>query len=107
MIRKIYYFVTFVLYYIGDIWVSNFFIAVDILSPKHRMTPAIVDIKLDTKNENQILALSNLISMTPGTLVVGYSEKSNTIKVHAMYYDDPAEFETKMETIKRRIARLF
>jgi len=107
LLNRIYYLVTFLLYYIKEVLVSNFYIAIDILKPTLRMTPEIVEVKVDTRNENEILALSNLISMTPGTLVVEYSEETGIMKVHTMYYDDPEDFERKMEGIKKRIARIF
>ena len=106
-LKKIYYLIRFLLYYLQEVILSNISIAADILTPKHRMSPAIVDVKLYAKNENEILAIANLVSMTPGTLALDYDQERNVLKVHAMYFDDPEKFRKSMEKLQMRIHKIF
>ena len=105
--EKIYHIIAFILYYLKEVILSNLMLAIDILTPRYRMSPAVVEVKLRTRKEVHILALSNLITMTPGTLTLDYDEKENRLWVHNMYYRDPQKFEQKMEEMQSRIMKIF
>ncbi|MEO1328798.1 MAG: Na+/H+ antiporter subunit E [Pseudomonadota bacterium] len=72
-----------------ELIVSSVDVAVDVLTPRHRANPAIIDVPLDVKSDLGILLVSNLISLTPGTLSLDISEDRRTLRVHAMFADDP------------------
>lgn len=72
-----------------ELVVSSIDVAVDILTPRHRARPAIIDMPLDAKTDLGILLVSNLISLTPGTLSLDVSDDRRTLRVHAMFADDP------------------
>ncbi|MBE0655412.1 MAG: Na+/H+ antiporter subunit E, partial [Bacteroidales bacterium] len=103
LLFKIFYAGFFIFFYMYDVILSNISIAADILTPKHRMEPAIVDVKLHTTKENEILAISNLISMTPGSLALDYNREKNTLTVHVMYYNDPEKFRRVTDQLQARI----
>jgi multicomponent Na+:H+ antiporter subunit E len=84
---------------------SNFQIALDILSPGYRMNPGVVDIKLKLKSEQQILLLSNLISMTPGSLTLKYNENENSLKVHIMHDSEDNDFQETADRMQDRIMK--
>jgi multicomponent Na+:H+ antiporter subunit E len=106
-IVKLYHIISFIVYYLWEVLLSNISIAVDILTPKHRMTPGIVDLKLSVTREGEILAISNLISMTPGTLALDYDREKNSMRIHAMYYDNPDEFIQSMNRLQSKIHKIF
>lgn len=109
MIRifKIYHLVSFILYYLKVVILSNLSIALDILTPRLRMSPEIVEINLKTQKEVEILAISNFITMTPGSLALGYDRERNILTVHIMYYKDPGSFHKTLEQIQNRIDKIF
>ncbi|MEM9726700.1 MAG: Na+/H+ antiporter subunit E [Pseudomonadota bacterium] len=72
-----------------ELIISSFEVGVDILTPKHRARPAIINMPLDVKSDLDILLVSNLITLTPGTLSLDISEDRCTLRVHAMFADDP------------------
>lgn len=72
-----------------ELLVSSFAVAWDVLTPRHRARPAIVDIPLAVRSDAGILLLTNLISLTPGTLSLDVSEDRRTLSIHAMFADDP------------------
>ena len=102
---RLYHLLAFLIYYLGLVLQSNIQISLDILTPKLRMEPAIVDLKLKLHSENQILAISNLISMTPGSLTLSYDAEQNSLKVHVMHYGDSGNFIRTVERMQDRIMK--
>lgn len=88
VVRTFFGVISFFFFYLGEIILANIQVAYDILTPQHRMKPAILAIPLDVKTDFQLLAINNLITMTPGTLSLDISPDRKTIYVHAMYVDD-------------------
>jgi multicomponent Na+:H+ antiporter subunit E len=72
-----------------ELIVSSIAVAIDVLTPRHRSRPAIIKVPLDVKTDTGILLVTNLISLTPGTLSLDVSEDRKTLLVHAMFADDP------------------
>lgn len=72
-----------------ELIVSSIAVAIDVLTPRHRSRPAIIEVPLDVKTDTGILLVTNLISLTPGTLSLDVSEDRKTLLVHAMFADDP------------------
>ena len=72
-----------------ELILSSLTVAWDVLTPRHRARPAIIDVPLDVKTDAGILLVTNLITLTPGTLSLDVSEDRKTLKVHAMFADDP------------------
>jgi len=93
-----------ILFYMWEMLVSNLRVAYDILTPRHYMRPGIVAVPLDARTDIEILALANLISMTPGSLSVEVSSDRRTLFVHAMYLDDAAELRRQIkQDLERRV----
>jgi multicomponent Na+:H+ antiporter subunit E len=44
---------------------------------------------LDVRGEMEVLLVTNLISLTPGTLTLDVSEDCSTLYFHVMFADDP------------------
>jgi multicomponent Na+:H+ antiporter subunit E len=72
-----------------ELVVSSIGVAWDVLTPRHRARPGIVSVPLRAKGEAEVLLVTNLISLTPGTLSLDVTEDCNTLYVHAMFADDP------------------
>jgi len=91
------------LYFAKEFFVSSMLVTWDVLTPRHRATPAIVAIPLDLEHPLQITTLANLVSLTPGTLSLDVSSDRKTLYVHAMFVRDPEETR---RTIKNGLERL-
>jgi multicomponent Na+:H+ antiporter subunit E len=59
-----------------------------ILSPRLTMRPGIFALETELEKDWEITVLSNLITLTPGTLVLEVSEDNKTLYIHAMDIDD-------------------
>ncbi|WP_281824296.1 Na+/H+ antiporter subunit E [Jannaschia rubra] len=87
-----------------ELVVSSFQVARDVLTPRHRARPGIICIPLKAQGEAEVLLVTNLISLTPGTLSLDVTEDCNTLVVHAMFADDPKAIARQIENgIERRV----
>ena len=86
---KVYYWIKLVILFHYELVVSSLQVLWDIVTPSHRARPAIIEVPLDVQSDAGILLVTNLISLTPGTLSLDVSEDRKTLLVHAMFADDP------------------
>jgi multicomponent Na+:H+ antiporter subunit E len=91
-------FLAFVLFYLKELVVSSTLLARDILRPNPGFCHGIIAIETDLKNDTSIIALSNLLSMTPGSLLVEYSAERKKLYIHSMYLHDIEAFRQKIKT---------
>ncbi len=87
---RVWYWVKLIALFHYELIVSSLQVIWDIVTPTHKSRPAIIEVPLDVKTDTGILLVTNLISLTPGTLSIDVSEDRKTLKVHAMFADDPA-----------------
>ncbi len=67
---------------------SNISVLKVILSPKLELRPGIFALETELEKDWEITILSNLITLTPGTLVLEVSEDNKTLYIHAMDIED-------------------
>lgn len=77
------------LFFLWELLLSSVEVAWDVIRPVPRNNPGLIDIPLTVKSDFEILLLTNLISLTPGTLSIDVSEDREILTVHAMFADDP------------------
>lgn len=82
----------FVLFFLWEIIKANFQALKESFYPKSKLEPAIVKVPLDAKTDLEITFLSNIISLTPGTLIMDVSDDKKVIYVHVMHLLDKDEF---------------
>lgn len=98
----------FFLIYLREVVKSNIAVALDVITPAHRMQPAKVELDVSDLTDRQLLAYTNLITMTPGTLSLDVSSDRQTLLIHAMYVDSPEELVAELEAnLKKRIVHVF
>lgn len=86
---RVWYWVKLLVLFLYELVVSSAHVLWDIVTPSHRAQPAIIQMPLDAKTDVGILLVTNLISLTPGTLCIDVSEDRKTLTLHAMFADDP------------------
>jgi multicomponent Na+:H+ antiporter subunit E len=104
---RAYRIVRLVLFFLYDLMMSSFQVAYDVLTPKDHSNPKILEMPLDVKSDIEILLVTNLISLTPGTLSLDVTPDRKTLIVHAMFADDPdaviASLKSGMERMVREV----
>jgi multicomponent Na+:H+ antiporter subunit E len=92
------------LYFLYELIKANLQVAMDVITPKFYMKPAIIEFPLDAKTDLEITFLANVITLTPGTLSLDVSEDRKSLYIHAMYVDDKEEFIDEIKQgFERRI----
>lgn len=86
-----------ILIFLKELLLSNIAVLKVILAPSMNIQPCIFALPLEVKKDWEITVLSNLITLTPGTLVVDVSEDRNTLYIHAL---DAPNVEETIKQIK-------
>jgi multicomponent Na+:H+ antiporter subunit E len=105
MLQKVFYIIEFVLYYLLQLVRSNFYLAYMILSPKMNIKAGFIDVELTLKSDVGLLLFSNLVSMTPGSLVTNISEDKETATVHILFSKNKSEIKTEVQRMQEKIKR--
>jgi len=95
-------------YFLYELLLSSLRVAWEVLTPQQISTPSIVEVPLEAAHDLEILVLSNLISLTPGTLSLDVSEDRSRLTVHAMFAGDPDSLvRTLRDGMIRRVREVF
>lgn len=95
--------------FLYDMLKANLEVAFDLVTPKLYTTPGIIAYPLSAKTDFEITMLSNVIALTPGTMVIDLSDDRKILYIHVMYLKDKMKFirelkentETKLLEILR------
>ena len=93
------------LFFLWELVVSSVRVAWDIVTPSHDSNPAIVEMPLDVESDIEILLVTTLISLTPGTLSLDVTPDRKTLIVHAMFADDPDALVREMKDGMERMVK--
>ncbi|MGN1400227.1 MAG: Na+/H+ antiporter subunit E [Bacillus sp. (in: firmicutes)] len=83
--------------FIFELIMANISVLKVVLKPKLDMKPGIFAMETELTKPWQVTILSNLITLTPGTLVVSVSDDNKTLYIHAM---DIRDLESEIKGIK-------
>lgn len=72
------------------------------LKPKLDIEPGIIAVPTKLKTEWEVTLLASLISLTPGTLSMNFSEDGKTIYVHSIHVPDKQEMIKKIHSTFER-----
>jgi multicomponent Na+:H+ antiporter subunit E len=96
------------LYFVWALILANIKVALDVVRPRTGIQPAVVGIPLDITKEGEILLLSMLINITPGSVTLDLSDDRKTLYVHVMHMEDPDATRAEIKKgFERRVKRLF
>lgn len=94
-------------FFAWELLVANFRVAADVLRG-HRIEPAVVAIPLDVTSNGEILLLSMLINITPGSVTIDLSDDRRTLYVHVMHMKTADETRREIKDgFERRVKSLF
>lgn len=94
-------------YFAREIVVANVRVALDVLRGG-RIEPAVIAIPLDVSSDGEILLLSMLINITPGSVTIDLSDDRRTLYVHVMHMKNADESRREIKQgFERRVKLLF
>jgi multicomponent Na+:H+ antiporter subunit E len=83
--------------FLYELVVSSVQVVWDVLTPSQHSRPGIISVPLTVRSEMDILLVTNLISLTPGTLSLDVTDDGKTLYLHAMFADDPDEIRRQIK----------
>ena len=107
VLMKFWFISEFLLKYLVRLIRSSMYVTYDILTPKFHMKPAILKIPVQVTSDQHLLALVNLITMTPGTLTIDLTEDKKAIYIHAMYVKNSEDIYNDIKSLEKMIKRAF
>ena len=94
-------------FFVREIVIANLRVALDVVRGT-RIEPAVVAIPLDVSTDGEILLLSMLINITPGSVTIDLSDDRRTLYVHLMHMKDADESRREIKRgFERRVKLLF
>ena len=99
--------INFVFFFLYELLLANLEVAYDLITPSYYMKPGIVRYELSAKTDMEITLLSNLISLTPGTLILDVSDDKSVLYIHVMYVKDKEKFIRRIrDGFERRLLNI-
>lgn len=95
-------------FFAWQIILANIRVAADVIRPETGIRPAVIALPLDITSDGEILLLSALINITPGSVTIDLSNDRKTLYVHVMHMETPEESRREIKDgFERRVKRLF
>jgi multicomponent Na+:H+ antiporter subunit E len=99
--------ISFVFFFLYEMLRANLEVAYDVITPKYFMKPGIIKYPLSAKTDMEITMLCNLISLTPGTLILDVSDDKKVVYIHVMYVKNRDLFVRQMkEGFEKRLLEI-
>lgn len=95
----------FTCFYLAELIHSGLQVAVDVVTPRLRARPALIRVPSLARTDTELMVVCNLISLTPGTLVVDVLEGS-VLLVHAMFAEDPQRVAAELHRLEQRVLQV-
>ncbi|SMO40112.1 Na+/H+ ion antiporter subunit [Saccharicrinis carchari] len=106
LLLKLYYTISFILFYLIKLVEANLYIAYDILTPKLKVNPCFIKVPLTLKSDFGMLLFSNLLSMTPGSLSIDITHDKKNMWVHVLYQTSESDMLREFKSIQDKIKRI-
>lgn len=99
--------VEFLLFFLRELVVANLRVARTVLSPRLSIRPGVIAVPLDLETDAEITLLTNLLTLTPGTLSLDVSTDHRILYMHTMDFSDADEFRSQIkEGFERRVLEI-
>ncbi len=86
--RRVIAIIKLILLFLKELILANIDVIKIVLSPKLDIEPGIIAVPTKLKTDWEVTLLSSLISLTPGTLTMYFSEDGRTIYIHSIHVPD-------------------
>jgi len=91
----------FTAFFLWELLLANIKVARDVARKEQLVQPGIVAVPLRARTRTQIALLSNLVSLTPGTIVIDISSDRQVLYLHVMYLPDIVGFDNFQDRFLR------
>ena len=106
-VRRVERAIALLVYLLWQIVLANFRLTKDVLSVRHRMRPGVIRLPLSVTTDGEILLLSAMINITPGSVALDVSDDRQSMYVHVMNIATVEEAKNEIKNgFERRILEL-
>lgn len=88
--------------FLKELVLSSFSVFKLVIQPKLAIRPAVFELETELKHDWEVTLLAALITLTPGTLVIGISDDQKKLYIHAIDFED---IEDAVSSIKNTFER--
>lgn len=88
--------------FLKELVLSSFSVFRLVIQPKLAIRPAVFELETELKRDWEVTLLAALITLTPGTLVIGISDDQKMLYIHAIDFED---IEDAVSSIKNTFER--
>ncbi len=96
----------FLAFYAWVLLLSNLDVALQVVSPLHRMSPGVIACRLRCSTPLEVTFLANLITLTPGTLSLDVDREGKVLYVHGLHVRDPDRFRRGIAKLEDRLLKV-
>lgn len=89
--------VRFLAVFAADILAANGRVARQVIGPLYRISPAMIEVPLDLRDEFVATLLASIVSLTPGTVAIDVDRRRWQLLVHALDAPDPAALSREIK----------
>lgn len=90
-LSRVWAIISLTLLFLKELVLSSFQVFRIVIRPNMNLSPAIFEMETELTNDWEVTLLSALITLTPGTLVIGISEDQSRLYIHALEFEDVDE----------------
>lgn len=101
-ILRVWALISLFLLFLRELFMSSIQVLSIVIRPNMNIKPAIFEMETELSDDWQVTLLSALITLTPGTLVIGISEDQKRLYVHALDFED---IDSAVSSIKNTFER--
>lgn len=106
-IKRFFYLIDLIVFYIYDLFLSGFKIGFDVITVKNLSNPRFIKCPVESKSDLELTVLANLISFSPGTMIVDVNVEKSVFVIHVMFSDtDEGIVKSVREKLERRVLRV-
>jgi multicomponent Na+:H+ antiporter subunit E len=99
--------IEFLLFFLVELIMANLRVARTVLTPRPRIHPGVIAVPLDVETDVEITLLTNLLTLTPGTLSLDVSTDHRVLYIHTIDFSDADEFRTQIKQgFERRVLEI-
>jgi multicomponent Na+:H+ antiporter subunit E len=99
--------VVFVVHVLWSLIRSNLFLAWEIVTPTNTIEVGTVDVPLRSTSPLIAMAVSNVVTLTPGTVTVGISDSSSALTIGVLHLHDPDDIRRDVGRTEELAIRAF
>jgi multicomponent Na+:H+ antiporter subunit E len=99
--------IEFLLFFFAELIKANLRVARTVLTPRPRIRPGVIAVPLDLESDVEITFLTNLLTLTPGTLSLDVSTDHRVLYIHTIDFSDADEFRAYIKQgFERRVLEI-